>query len=127
MKVLLHSCWAPCSVEVMEVMLTSGIDYTILFYNPNNRPQRECLLRKDENVRFVDKHRIAFVDADYDRDNWFAPDKGLEWEPERDIRCTMCFDMRCERTALYTQEHGFPVITSSLGIRGEHRPCGPCL
>ncbi|WP_048992655.1 epoxyqueuosine reductase QueH, partial [Burkholderia cenocepacia] len=36
--------------------------------------------------------------------------------PERGARCTMCFDMRFERTALYAHEHGFPVITSSLGI-----------
>ena len=28
----------------------------------------------------------------------------------------MCFDMRFERTALYAHEHGFPVMTSSLGI-----------
>ncbi|WP_202902258.1 epoxyqueuosine reductase QueH, partial [Xanthomonas maliensis] len=28
-KVLLHSCCAPCSGEVMEAMLASGIDYTI--------------------------------------------------------------------------------------------------
>jgi predicted adenine nucleotide alpha hydrolase (AANH) superfamily ATPase len=28
----------------------------------------------------------------------------------------MCFDMRFDRTALYAHEHGFPVITSSLGI-----------
>ena len=26
-KVLLHSCCAPCSGEVMEAMLASGIDY----------------------------------------------------------------------------------------------------
>ena len=40
----------------------------------------------------------------------------MEDEPERGVRCTMCFDMRFERTALYAHEHGFPVITSSLGI-----------
>jgi predicted adenine nucleotide alpha hydrolase (AANH) superfamily ATPase len=28
----------------------------------------------------------------------------------------MCFDMRFERTALYAHEHGFKVMTSSLGI-----------
>lgn len=39
-----------------------------------------------------------------------------EWEPERGIRCTMCFDMRFERTALYAAENGFSVISSSLGI-----------
>src|SRR5580692_10416302 len=115
-KVLLHSCCAPCSGEVMEAMLASGIDYTIYFYNPNIHPKREYLLRKDENVRFADKHGVPFVDADYDKDNWFARAKGMEWEPERGARCTMCFDLRFERTALYAQEHGFPVITSCLGI-----------
>ena len=40
----------------------------------------------------------------------------MEWEPERGIRCTACFDMRFERTALYAHEHGFPVISSALGI-----------
>ena len=59
---------------------------------------------------------IPFVDADYDTDNWFKRVKGLEWEPERGARCTACFDMRFERTALYAHEHGFPVITSCLGI-----------
>ena len=115
-KVLLHSCCAPCSGEVMEAMQASGIDYTIFFYNPNIHPQKEYELRKNENIRFAEKFSIPFVDADYDRDNWFARAKGMENEPERGIRCTMCFDMRFERTALYAHEHGFPVITSSLGI-----------
>jgi predicted adenine nucleotide alpha hydrolase (AANH) superfamily ATPase len=115
-KVLLHSCCAPCSGEVMEAMLASGIDYTIFFYNPNIHPLKEYLLRKDENVRFAEKHGVPFVDADYDKDNWFARAKGMEWEPERGARCTMCFDMRFERTALYAHEHGFPVMTSCLGI-----------
>jgi predicted adenine nucleotide alpha hydrolase (AANH) superfamily ATPase len=93
-KVLLHSCCAPCSGEVMEAMLASGVEYTIFFYNPNIHPEREYLLRKDENVRFAEKHNVPFVDADYDKDNWFARARGMEWEPERGVRCTMCFDMR---------------------------------
>ena len=115
-RVLLHSCCAPCSGEVMEAMLASGVDYTIFFYNPNIHPRKEYELRKDENVRFADKFGIPFVDADYDRDSWFERARGMEHEPERGVRCTMCFDMRFERTALYAHEHGFPVITSSLGI-----------
>lgn len=115
-RVLLHSCCAPCSGEVMEAMLASGIDYTIFFYNPNIHPRREYDLRKEENVRFAAKHGVPFVDADYDTDNWFARAKGMEWEPERGIRCTMCFDMRFERTALYAHENGFTVMTSCLGI-----------
>ena len=115
-KVLLHSCCAPCSGEVMEAMAASGIEYTIYFYNPNIHPKEEYELRKQENIRFAEKTGIPFVDADYDTDNWFARAKGLEHEPERGARCTMCFDMRFDRTALYAHEHGFPVITSCLGL-----------
>ena len=115
-KVLLHSCCAPCSGEVMEAMLASGIDYTIYFYNPNIHPLKEYELRKEENIRFAEKFGVPFVDADYDRDNWFERARGLEWSPERCERCTMCFDMRFERTALYAHENGFPVMTSCLGI-----------
>lgn len=115
-KVLLHSCCAPCSGEVMEAMLASGINYTIFFYNPNIHPRKEYELRKNENIRFAEQFGVPFIDADYDRDNWFERARGMEHEPERGIRCTMCFDMRFERTALYAHEHGFPVITSSLGI-----------
>lgn len=115
-KLLLHSCCAPCSGEVMEAISASGIDYTIFFYNPNIHPQREYLIRKEENIRFAEKHKVPFVDADYDSDNWFASAKGMEQEPERGIRCTMCFDMRFERTALFAAENDFSVISSSLGI-----------
>lgn len=115
-KVLLHSCCAPCSGEVMEAMQASGIDFSIYFYNPNIHPDREYEIRKNENIRFAEKHNIEFIDADYDRDNWFERVRGLEQEPERGIRCTVCFDMRFERTALYAHENGFDTITSSLGI-----------
>lgn len=115
-RLLLHSCCAPCSGELMEAFLESGIDYTIFFYNPNIHPVKEYELRKEENVRFAEKHGVPFIDCDYDTDNWFARAKGMEDEPERGIRCTMCFDMRFERTALYAHEHGFKVMTSSLGI-----------
>ncbi len=115
-RLLLHSCCAPCSGEVMEALLASEIDFTIFFYNPNIHPVQEYLMRKDENVRFAKQYDIPFIDADYDKDNWFERVKGLAWEPERGKRCTACFDMRFERTALFAREHGFDVISSSLGI-----------
>ena len=115
-KLLLHSCCAPCSGEVMEAIVASGIEFTIYFYNPNIHPRKEYDLRKDENIRFAEKYNIPFVDADYDRDEWFKRAKGMEQEPERGIRCTMCFDMRFERTALHAYENGFDCISSALGI-----------
>src|ERR1700733_10799391 len=98
-KVLLHSCSAPCSGEVMEAMLASGIDYTIFFYNPNIHPRREYDLRKEGHTRFADKHVLLFVASDSYTDSWFARAKRMEWELERGARWSMCFDMRFERTA----------------------------
>jgi predicted adenine nucleotide alpha hydrolase (AANH) superfamily ATPase len=115
-KVLLHSCCAPCSGHVMEKMVESGIELTIFFYNPNIHPKKEYEIRKNENIRFAEKMNIEFIDADYDVQNWFKRSKGMEHEPERGIRCSMCFDMRFERTALHAFENGFKVFTSSLGI-----------
>lgn len=115
-RVLLHSCCAPCAADIMSEMTRTGIEYTILFYNPNIHPEKEYLLRKQENIRYAQKLGVPFVDLDYDTDNWFARTRGLENEPERGIRCTACFDMRFERSALYAAEHGFRVFTSSLGI-----------
>lgn len=115
-KVLMHSCCAPCSGPLIEKMAESGIDLTIFFYNPNIHPKKEYVLRKKENIRYAEKLGLDFIDADYDVQNWFTRAKGMENEPERGTRCTMCFDMRFERTALYAYENDFKIITSSLGI-----------
>ena len=115
-KLLLHSCCAPCAGEIMEAVAASGIETTIYFYNPNIHPKEEYEIRKDENIRFAEKLGFDFIDADYDKDNWFERIKGLENEPERGKRCTVCFDMRFERTALYAHENNFKIFATTLGI-----------
>lgn len=115
-KVLMHSCCAPCAGELMEVMVENGIELTIFFHNPNIHPKKEYEIRKNENIRFAEKMGIPFVDADYNVQDWFHNAKGMENEPERGARCSMCFDMRFVETAKYAKENGFKIITSSLGI-----------
>ena len=97
-------------------MIQSSITLSVFFYNPNIHPRDEYEMRKRENIRFCCKMRIPFIDADYDADDWFARTKDHKDAPERGERCTICFDMRFERTALYAHESGFPIMTSSLGI-----------
>ena len=115
-RLLLHSCCAPCSGDIMLKLKESNIDYTIYFYNPNIHPKKEYLLRKNENLKFAKKHKIPFIDDDYDTGNWFARTKGQEWEPERGKRCSTCFDMRFLKTAKYAYENNFSIISSTLGI-----------
>ena len=118
-KVLLHSCCAPCSGAMVEAMVSAGHDVTIFFYNPNIHPRKEYEIRKQENKRFAATLGIPFVDLDdgvvggIDVDEWYRRAKGMEFCPERGARCTMCFDMRLERTALYAHEHGFDSFTTT--------------
>ncbi len=115
-SLLLHSCCAPCSGDIMLRLIESDIKFTIYFYNPNIHPKKEYLLRKEENQEFAKKYNIPFVDADYDTKNWFQKVKGLEWEPERGKRCTSCFDMRFIKTAEYASKNNFSLVSSTLGI-----------
>jgi len=112
-KVLLHSCCAPCSGAMIEQMKSEGHDVTILFYNPNIQPREEYDIRKNENKTFADNIGVPFIDLDYDAENWYQQAKGMEFDPERGRRCTMCFDMRFDRTASYAHAHGFSVITTT--------------
>jgi predicted adenine nucleotide alpha hydrolase (AANH) superfamily ATPase len=115
-KVLMHSCCAPCSGELIEAMIKADIDLTIYFYNPNIHPLKEYEIRKQENIRYAEKLGIPFIDADYDVQNWFGKARGMENDPERGRRCSMCFDMRFVKTAEYARDNGFKVFTSSLGL-----------
>jgi predicted adenine nucleotide alpha hydrolase (AANH) superfamily ATPase len=115
-KLLLHSCCAPCSGDIMLRLKESGVNYTIYFYNPNIHPRREYILRKEENLEFARKYDIPFIDDDYDTRNWFDRVKGQEWEPERGKRCSSCFDMRFYKTAEYASNNDFSLISSTLGI-----------
>ena len=115
-SLLLHSCCAPCAGEIMEAVAASEIKTTVYFYNPNIHPVQEYELRKEENKRYCQKLGFTFIDADYDKDNWFKRIKGLGNEPERGERCTKCFDMRFERSALYAHENNFSLFATTLGI-----------
>jgi epoxyqueuosine reductase len=113
-NILLHSCCAPCSGAMFEEMLKQKYNITIFFYNPNIHPRKEYEIRKEENKRYARKHKVPFVDCDYDAHSWFQRMKGLEHDPERiGSRCVACFDMRMEVTAHYAATHGFHCFTTT--------------
>lgn len=115
-KLLLHSCCAPCSCGILSMLKESCIDFSVFFYNPNIVPETEYLKRKDENKRFSDKLGIPFIDADYNTDYWEQNITGLENEPEKGKRCSICFYLRMKCTADFANKNGFDTISSSLGI-----------
>ena len=114
-RVLLHTCCAPCSSAIIEIMLQQGITPTIFYSNSNIFPLEEYLHRKDECTRYAQSLGLEIVDDDYEHADWRGcAALGLENEPERGARCLACFKYRLLRAARYASAHGFTVLTTTL-------------
>lgn len=115
-KILLLSCCAPCSCAVIKTLAEQKVDFSVVFYNPNIRPLAEYEKRCAENKRVCDLYGVEFLELEYDNDRWCEITKGLENEPERGKRCSLCFHMRLKRAMEFAKEHGFSAVASVLGV-----------
>lgn len=115
-KLLLVSCCAPCSCGVIKFLSQKGEDFSVLFYNPNIRPEAEYRKRADENKRICELYQVPFIELEYDNERWCLLTEGLENLPERSHRCDICFEMRLKRAFEYAKENGFTRVSSVLGV-----------
>ena len=118
-KLLLHSCCAPCSSQVITC-LTNYFDITILYYNPNIYPEEEYLKRKEEQIRLIKEinkiNKLDIIDCDYDNDIYEQEIKGLEQEKEGGNRCYKCFSLRLDKTAKIAKTNNFDFFSTTLTI-----------
>ncbi len=118
-KLLLHSCCAPCSSHVIS-FLTKYFDITILYYNPNISPRSEYEKRKQEQIKLLDmietKNKLDYIDCDYDNDLYNEKVKGYESCKERGERCTICFNLRLQKTALLAKENNYDYFCTTLSV-----------
>ena len=118
-KLLLHSCCAPCSSYVISY-LTEYFEITILYYNPNIYPYEEYIKRKNEQIKLIHeiktKNSINIIDCDYDNELYNNLIQGLEKEPERGNRCTICYQMRMEKTASIAKENKYDYFCTTLSV-----------
>lgn len=115
-KFLLLSCCAPCSCAVIKKLAEENADFTVVFYNPNIRPKEEYDKRCAENKRVCELYAVPFIELEYDNERWCALTKGLEDEPERGKRCSVCFEMRLRRVMEYAKANGYTAVSSVLGV-----------
>jgi len=115
-KLLLLSCCAPCSCAVIKTLAEQKKDFSVVFYNPNIRPYAEYTKRRDENERICRQYGVNFIELEYDNERWCMMTRGLEDEPERGKRCSVCFKMRLKRAMEYAKNNGFTAVASVLGV-----------
>lgn len=119
-KLLLHSCCAPCTSGVLPQL--SGLDITLLFYNPNIDTLNEYNKRLDALYDFVKKYeadtgnKYSIIAIPYNKDEFTSKIMGLESEPEGGNRCTKCIDLRLSFTANYALAHGYDLFASTLSV-----------
>lgn len=117
-KLLLHACCGPCSSAVLE-KLCRYFEITVLYYNPNTWPAEEYYRRGEELKKFVAQAHplgVTVIEDHYDPQEFYTAVQGLENEPERGGRCTVCYRLRMRRAAQYAKEHGFDWFTTTLSI-----------
>ena len=127
-RLLLHACCGPCSSAVLE-QLCQYFEITVLYYNPNTWPAEEYHRRGEELKKFVAAAHplgVTVVEDHYDPQEFYSAVTGLENEPERGSRCTVCYRLRMRRAAQYAAEHGFDWFTTTLSI-SPHKDAGRVL
>jgi len=117
MKVLLHTCCAPCASHCALALRDAGHDVTLYFSNANLAPEAEWQKRLDA-VRILATHDAfpLIVDATSHADWLINVATGREQEPERGARCDSCFRYSLSRTYEAALEKKFDAFTTSLTV-----------
>ncbi len=110
MKILVHSCCAPCSVYPLKRLKGHFNDIEFLFYNPNIHPYTEYKLRLDALKQFTkDESLILHIPEEYDLNPFF---RAVVFNVT--ARCHYCYDLRLSSCAKFAQENGFEAFTTTL-------------
>jgi len=114
-EILLHTCCAPCSTHVTNILSQKYV-ITAFFYNPNIQPKKEYDMRLSEIRRFCDRKKINLLVPEYDVQFWDKMIQGLEHEPEGGSRCRICFEMRLQKVAEAARAQGLKKFATTLTI-----------
>ncbi len=111
MKLLLHTCCAPCSVYCIDSLREEGIEPTVYWFNPNIHPYMEYKARRDCLKEYTNSIGVQAI---------FEEDYGLKEFCKKVInnlenRCQeYCYPVRLEQTAKYAKENGYDSFTTTL-------------
>ena len=111
MKLLLHTCCAPCSVYCIDSLRQEGIEPTVYWYNPNIHPYMEYKARRDCLKEYVKMINVeAIFEEEYGLKEFC---KNVTQDLEN--RCqNYCYRVRLEQTAKYAKENGYDAICTTL-------------
>ena len=115
-KILLHACCAPCASYPIIKLKEEGYRCVVFFYNPNIYPLDEYKIRCDELKNYCKKLEIEFFEQNYNENEFLDAIKGLESEPEKGKRCSLCFYLRLRKSAEFARSQNIDCFTTTLTV-----------
>lgn len=117
MKVLLHACCGPCSIEPARLLLEQGHDITIAYLNSNIDDSHEYKKRLDTLLAWADNEGIEVVEGIYDPKQWNTV-IAQHWHEgdDRALRCQTCYRFRFDELAQMAAEGGYDAIGTTLSV-----------
>ncbi len=113
MKILMHTCCAPCSVYCIDTLRNEGIDITTYWYNPNIHPYTEYKARRDCFIEYMNMQNIQYII----NENYGLREFTKNVINDLEHRCVnYCYRVRLEETARYAKENGYEAFTSTLFV-----------
>lgn len=127
MKLLLHACCGPCSLEPVRLLQEAGHELAIAYMNSNIHPEAEYVRRRDTLLAWAQEEGIPVIEGVYDPGLWEAAVAPVVAAPcdsgdgtvlphDRSERCRACYRLRFEEAARYGAEHGFEGICTTLSV-----------
>jgi predicted adenine nucleotide alpha hydrolase (AANH) superfamily ATPase len=114
-KLLLHICCAPDATIGID-RLSPHWNTSGFFYNPNIHPAAEYEKRREAMDQLSEATGLPFKTGDYDPAQWKVMIQGLEDEPEKGLRCELCFRERLRKTAQEAKEGGYDAFAAVLTV-----------
>lgn len=113
MKLLLHTCCAPCSVYCIKSLREEGIEPTVYWFNPNIHPYMEYKARRDTLKEYT---KNIGVNAIFE-ENYGLREFCKNVVNDLENRCSKyCYRIRLEQTAKYAKENGYDTFSTTLLI-----------
>lgn len=111
MKLLMHTCCAPCSVYCIDELRSRGIEPTLYWYNPNIHPYTEYMARRDCVKEYAQKINVkAVFEDEYGLDEFCKNVSG-----NINARCVnYCYPVRLRKTFEYAKANGYDTVTTTL-------------
>ena len=111
MKLLLHTCCAPCSVYCIDELRSENIEPTVYWFNPNIHPYMEYKARRDCLKEYT---KSIGVNAIFE-ENYGLKEFCKNVINDLENRCVnYCYRVRLEQTAKFAKENGYDTVTTTL-------------